>query len=66
MVVKNIQIYGVQISGKWISKSNKIKLDISTTPRKNSLTGLYHHPQGRDKLLIHRPPPPPSKVKGED
>ena len=30
----------------------KLKLDISATPMKNSITGLYHHPQGRDKLLI--------------
>ena len=37
----------------------KLKVDISANPRKNSVTGPYHHPQGRDKLLI-----PP--VKGED
>ena len=37
----------------------KLKVDISATPRKNSVTGPYHHPQGRDKLLI-----PP--VKGEE
>ena len=37
----------------------KLKADISATPRKNSVTGPYHQPQGRDKLLI-----PP--VKGED
>ena len=37
----------------------KLKLDISATPRKNSVIGPYHHPQGRDKLRI-----PP--VKGED
>ena len=36
----------------------KLKVDISANPRKNSVTGPYHHPQGRDKLLI-----PP--VKGE-
>ena len=36
----------------------KLKVDISATPRKNSVTGAYHYPQGRDKLLI------PS-VKGE-
>ena len=34
----------------------KLKLDIFPTPIKNCDTGLYHHPQGRDKLLI----------KGED
>ena len=44
----------------------KLKEDISATPlppptpiRKNSVTGPYHHPQGREKLLI-----PP--VKGKD
>ena len=37
----------------------KLKVDISATPKKNSDTGSYHHPQGRDKLLI-----PP--VKEED
>ena len=37
----------------------KFKVDISTTPRQNSLHGPYHHSQGRDRLLI-----PP--VKGED
>ena len=36
----------------------KLKGDISATPMKNSVTGTYHHPQARDKLLI------PS-VKGE-
>ena len=35
----------------------KLKLYISATPKKN--ISPYHHPQGRDKLLI-----PP--VKGED
>ena len=30
----------------------KLKIDISTTPSQNSLTGLYNHPQGRDKLLV--------------
>ena len=29
----------------------KLKVDI-TTPRQNSLPDPYHHPQGRDKLLI--------------
>ena len=37
----------------------KLKVDLSTTYRQNSLTGPYHHPHGRDKLLI-------SPVKGED
>ena len=36
-----------------------LKVDILTTPWENSLTDPYHHPQGRDKLLI-----PP--VKGEN
>ena len=36
----------------------KLKVDISASPRKNSVTGPYHHNQGRDKLLI-----PP--IKGE-
>ena len=37
----------------------ELKVDISAVPRKNTVTGLYHHPQGRDKLLI-------LPVKGED
>ena len=52
MIVKNTQIYGTQISRKWICKPKKLKVDISATPRKNSATGPYHHLQGRDKLLI--------------
>ena len=52
MSVKNIQIYGVQRRGKWNCKSKKLKVDISTTPRQNSLPDPYHHLQGRDKLLI--------------
>ena len=36
----------------------KLKVGISANPRKNSVTGPYHHPQGRDKLLI-------SPLKGE-
>ena len=28
------------------------KLDISTTPRQNSLHGPCHQPQGKDTLLI--------------
>ena len=39
-------------------KVKRLKEEISTTPRKNSVTSPYHHPQGRDKLVI------PS-VKGE-
>ena len=47
-------------SNKWKMdlQVKKMKVDISATPKKNSVTGPYHHPQGRDKLLI-----PP--VKGE-
>ena len=30
----------------------KLKVDISATPRKSSVAGPYHHPQGRNKLLI--------------
>ena len=37
----------------------KLKVEISTTPRQNSLLGPYHYPQGRDKLFI-------PLVKGED
>ena len=44
MVVKNIQIYVVHTSGKWIRKSKKLKVDICTTPSQNSLPGPYHHP----------------------
>ena len=60
MVVKHIQIYGVHISRKCICKSkktkqktNKLKVDLFTTPDK-SFFGSYHHPLGRDKLLIPR------------
>ena len=57
MVVKHIQIYGVHITRKCIYKSKKknkkLKLDLLTTPDK-SLFGSYHHPLGRDKLLIPR------------
>ena len=53
MVVKNIQIHGFVISRKWICMQvKKLKVDISTSPRQNSLYGPYHHLQGRDKLLI--------------
>ena len=30
----------------------KLKVDLFTTPSQNSLPGPYHHPLGRDKLLI--------------
>ena len=30
----------------------KLKVDISTIPKKNSLTGPYHQYQDKDKLLI--------------
>ena len=57
MVVKHIQIYGVHISRKCICKSKKnktkLKVDLFTTPDK-SFFGSYHHPLGRDKLLIAR------------
>ena len=58
MVVKHIQIYGVHISRKCICKSKKkkkkkLKVDLFTTPDK-SFFGSYHHPLGRDKLLIPR------------
>ena len=29
----------------------KLKVDISATPRKNSVTDPYHQSQGRDKLV---------------
>ena len=47
-------------SNKWQMdlQVKRLKEEISTTPRKNFVTGPYHHPQGRDKLLI-------SSVKGE-
>ena len=53
MVVEHIQIYGVHISRKYIckTKKNKLKIDLFTTPDK-SFFGSYHHPLGRDKLLI--------------
>ena len=33
-------------------KVKQLKADICATPRKSSVTGPYHHPQGRKKLLI--------------
>ena len=58
MVVKNTKIYGVQISGKRICKSKDLKEAFLLPPEK-TVTGPYHHPQRRDKLLI-----PP--VKADD
>ena len=52
MVVKNIQISIVQVKGKSDCKSKKLKKGISTTSRQNSFHGLYHHPKGREKLLV--------------
>ena len=57
MVVKNTQIYDIQ--WKMDLQLKKLKVDISATPKKNSVTGPYHDRQGRDELLS-----PP--VKGED
>ena len=54
MVVKHIQIYGVILVGNpFASKKKKksLKVDLFTTPDK-SFFGSYHHPLGRDKLLI--------------
>ena len=55
MFVKHILIYSVHISRKCIckSKKKKMKVDLFTTPDK-SFFGCYHHPLGRDKLLIAR------------
>ena len=41
-------------SDKWKMdlQVKKLKVHISATPKKNSDTSPYHHPQGRDKLLI--------------
>ena len=48
MIVKHIQIYGVHISRKCVCKTEKkLKVDLFTTRRQNSLPGLYHHPLGR-------------------
>ena len=35
-------------------KKKKLKVDLFTTPMQNFLPGPYHHPQGRDRLLIPR------------
>ena len=37
-----------------IQNRKKLKVDLVTTPKQNSLPGPYHHPLGRDKLLIPR------------
>ena len=50
MGLKNAQIYGVQNVENGFA-SQKMTVDISATPRKTSVTGLYDRPQGRDKLL---------------
>ena len=57
--MKHIQIYGAHINRKCICKSKKkkkkrknpLKVDLFATPDK-SFFGSYHHPLGRDKLLI--------------
>ena len=60
MVVKNIQIYRVQVRGKWICKSKKLKVDISATTRQNSLPGPYQVLIKAETNWSFRP------VKGED
>ena len=50
MVMKNIQVHDVVISGNLQVKN--LKIDVSTTPRQNSPPSSYHHPQDRDKILI--------------
>ena len=62
MVVKNTQIYGVQISGKWICKSKNWKVDISPTSKKNSDTSPYRGNTSppRQRQITYSP------VKGED
>ena len=37
---------------KWRMELRIKKVDISTIPKQNSLHRPYHHPQGRDRLLI--------------
>ena len=49
MVMKNIQVHGVVISGHLQVKH--LKIDVSTTPRQNSPPSSYHHSQGRGKIL---------------
>ena len=58
MVGKDIQIYGIHISRKCISRSKKknkknLKVDLFTTLDK-SFFGSYHYPLSRGKLLIPR------------
>ena len=43
MFVKNIQMYGVQKSGKCVCKSKNLNLDLFATLRLNSLVVLYHY-----------------------
>ena len=59
MIVKNIQIYGVQISWKSICRSKekkkeRKKVDISTSSRQNSLLSPYQQLQAKaeKKILI--------------
>ena len=54
MAVKNTQIYGVQINGKWICKSKKLKVDISATPKKNSDTGPIITPKAEANYSFHQ------------
>ena len=35
-------------------QTKKLKVDLFITPRQNFLPSLYHHPLGRDKLVIPR------------
>ena len=35
-----------------LQAKKKLKVDLFTTHRQNSLPGPYHHPLDRDKLLI--------------
>ena len=60
MALKNTQICGAQISVEWTCKSKKLKVDISATPRKSSVTGAiitlkaetnYSFPQLRERGL---------------
>ena len=56
MFVKHIQTYGFHISRKYIckyKKTNKLKVDLFTTPYKFFFCSFYH-PLGRDKLPIPR------------
>ena len=45
MVGGSFQIYSIQITGKCICKSKKLKIETFThSPVQNSLSGSYHHP----------------------